>query len=393
MRLAVLFILTIMVGLVLGPLIQQIPGSLVLVFTESTVQMRLWQVVVMVAAAALLFIFSYHLVVRFWQTAGWLRNWTGSRRDRRARRKTLQGLVALHEGHWAKAENLLSTSGQDTDTALINFLAAADAAQRQGEIERRDNYLQLAVTATPGAAVAIGLVQARYQTQSKQTEAALATLNHVLQLAPKQPLAQQRLLMLYQQVGEWQQAIKLLPELKNNKSLTEMQKNELQTSLWSQSLQVAAEQGGIEALHSTWLALPKTGRQNGTIEFLYLKLLVENNATLEADKLIRKCLSKQPSDRYLLLYGKLQSDDPAKQLAFVEKMAAHYENNFAWYLTAGRLCLRQELWGKAKAYLQQCREIKESQEVLGLLGLAYEAVGETDAAYACFKKAYTKHIN
>ena len=212
-------------------------------------------------------------------------------------------------------------------------------------------------------------------------------------MAPKQAQAQRLLIELYQQVGEWQEVNKLLPLLKENTSISETHKAELQTSLWSQSLQLAGKQGGVEALHSTWLALPKAARQNGTVEFLYLKLLVEHKATLEADKLIRKSLSRETSDRYLLLYGKLQSDDPAKQLAFVEKLAGQYEQSFAWYLTAGRLCLRQELWGKAKAYLEQCRDLKESQEVLGLLGLAYEAMGENDAAYDCFKKAQTTHIN
>ena len=56
MRAVLLIILTIILGLLLGPLIQQIPGSLVLVFTESTVQMRLWQAVVMLAAGGLLFV-------------------------------------------------------------------------------------------------------------------------------------------------------------------------------------------------------------------------------------------------------------------------------------------------------------------------------------------------
>ena len=392
MRTAVLVILTIILGLILGPLIQQIPGSLVLVFSEATVQMRLWQAVVMLVVGILLFVFLYHLLARFWRTAGWFREWTGSRRGRRARRKTLQGLLALHEGSHAKAERLLTSAGRDTDTALINYLAAAEAAQQQGQHERRDNYLQQAVVATPEAAVAVGLMQARYQEASQQLEAALATLNHTLQLAPKQEQAQLRLVRLYQKMGEWQEATKLLPQLKLGTDLTENSKTELATSLWCGALQSAITQGGVEALHSTWLSLPKAGRQSNTVEFLYLKLLVENKATLEADKLIRQHLSRQASERYLLLYGKLQAEDASKQLAFVEKLAPQYDHSFAWYLTAGRLCLRQQLWGKAKSYLEQCREIKESQEVLGLLGLAYEAMGETQAAYDCFKLAHTKHL-
>ena len=392
MRLAILIILTVILGLMLGPLIQQIPGSVVLVFSDSSVQMRLWQAIVMLVAGGLLFVFLYHLLARFWRTAGWFRDWTGNRRGRKARRKTLQGLLALHEGQWPKAERLLSAAGGDTDTALINYLAAAQAAQKQGEFQRRDNYLQLAVVATPEAAVAVGLLQSRYQQESNQVEAALATLNHTLQMAPNQELAQVRLLELYQQMGEWQAGIKLLPALTKNKTISQARKAELQTALWSEALTQTVQAGGVNALLNLWADMPKTARQNATVEFLYHKALVDNQATHEADKLIRQKLSKQAGERYLLLYGKLQPEDPTKQLAFVEKIAPQYENNFAWYLTAGRLCLRQELWGKAKAYLEQCRAIKESQEVLGLLGLAYEAVGETQKAYDCFKEAQTKHL-
>ena len=62
-------------------------------------------------------------------------------------------MIALAEADWKNAEKLLSSGAAESDTPLMNFLAAAKAAQAQKADARRDNYLRQAHLAEPDAEI------------------------------------------------------------------------------------------------------------------------------------------------------------------------------------------------------------------------------------------------
>ena len=73
-----------------------------------------------------------------------LHNWRTKRSISRAQQSLTQGLIELAEGNWQQAEKSLLKHVNESETPLLNYLAAARAAQLQGEYERRDQYLQQA---------------------------------------------------------------------------------------------------------------------------------------------------------------------------------------------------------------------------------------------------------
>jgi HemY protein len=101
-----------------------------------------------------------------------------------AGRQATKGYIALAEGKLARGERLLTRGARLSETPLLNYLAAARAAQMQGDRERRDGWLRLACEQEPAAQDAVLLTQAELQLEDGQYAEALASLNRVRERHP-----------------------------------------------------------------------------------------------------------------------------------------------------------------------------------------------------------------
>jgi HemY protein len=85
------------------------------------------------------------------------------------------------------------------------------------------------------------------------------------------------------------------------------------------------------------------------------------------------------------LYGLVVGVDASKQLKRAEGWLANHSEDPDLLLTAARLCLRNELWGKARSYLETVLSIRPSPEVYQEYGALLNRLGETDAAAEAYK--------
>jgi HemY protein len=388
-----LLLITIAVGLLIGPLIKDIPGFVVIALGDYTVQTRLWQAIVVIVILMLFFILSYHLIAKFWNSAGRFKSWSGGRRWKKSRQKTINGMIALAEGDWIKAEKWLTTAVPDSDTQLINYIAAAQAAQAQRADARRDNYLRQAHLAEPNAEIAIGLTQAQLQLNHGQYEQALATLTHLQNLAPKHGHVLLLLQKLYRHLGDWQRFLEIVPQLKKFATLSNADLESFQQIAWQKLLIRDAARGGVEAIQSLWMTIPKSLSKEVTLISCYAELLINYGAHLEAEKLLKNNISKLKDETLLSLYGTVKADDPSKQLIFVEGLHKSFSGSSIWLFTLGKLSINNELWGKAKTYLEQSIALKSRPEAYQALALALEALGETEAVKDCYQKGLKDAID
>src|SRR3990167_8193614 len=134
--------------------------------------------------------------------------------------KTHRGLLELISADWRLAENDLIHGIEQSDTPLINYLAAAYAAHAQEKFDKRDNYLYKAYETAPEAETVIALTQAKLQFEQGQWEHALATLNHLRQHTPFHPVALKLLERIYIHLADWPSLMKLLPPLLKSKVLS-----------------------------------------------------------------------------------------------------------------------------------------------------------------------------
>ena len=122
------------------------------------------------------------LLIAIWTAPARLRAAARRRRLARGREAQMNGLIQIAEGHWDRGERLLIKHAEDAETPLVNYLAAARAAQLLGADERRDIYLKAAYESTPEATKAVLLTQADLQMSHRQYEHALATLKRIQEI-------------------------------------------------------------------------------------------------------------------------------------------------------------------------------------------------------------------
>ena len=99
---------------------------------------------------------------------------------------------------------------EDGPIPVLGYLAAAYAAQQQGRLENRDQYLAKAGEADLAGSLAVGLTRARLQMNAQQWQEALATLQSLKSQQPRHPRVLQYLLEVYQALSDWRPLLETL---------------------------------------------------------------------------------------------------------------------------------------------------------------------------------------
>jgi HemY protein len=314
-----------------------------------------------------------------------LRDWRQQRQSQRARQSLQRGMIDLAEGHWEKAEKGLQKA-RHSDMPLLNYLAAARAAQQLGAHERRDEYLKLAHQSMPSADIAVGLAQAELQIAHHQLEQALATLTRLHGIAPKHGYVMKLLMQLHRQLHDWERLRELLPELRKRGvgSNAELDEIEIETDL--ALLEQSAQSRDLAALQLTWNRVAKPIRERERVLCSYARHLIALEANAAAEPLIRDALKNRWSEELVYLYGILVGPDPARQLTNAEAWLKTQGKNPVLLLTLGRLSKRNHLWGKARAYLEASLGIKPRPETYNELGGLLEQLKDKETALQCYRK-------
>lgn len=375
MKLKWIILIALFGGLVLGPLISNVPGSTYILLDTTAIEFKNNAAIGLLLLALLLLWMLWLLVRYLLKTSNLTIGWFGDRNYRKARQKTVDGMIALAEGHWKTAETLLISGAKFRATKLINYLAAARAAQEQDDDKSRDNYLKAAAQAEPEAHIAIGLTQAQLQIQHRQYEQALATLSHLRNMSPHHPYVLKLLHQLYTRLNDWNSVLELLPKLRKYRVFKPQRIDDIEVIAWSELLPIKAKRDGLTAVNEQWLQLSKSLRKNPHLQLTYAKVLAEQRQFDQLELHIKDSMKQEWQEPLAQLYGLIQSQQPSRTLATAESWLKQKPGNRTLLTTLGKLSLQAQLWGKAKSYLEQSIAQKPSAEAHYYLGQAYRELG------------------
>jgi HemY protein len=382
--LAVLLILTMAV--LLGLYVHNDSGYVLIALGHRTIELSLSLFVILLVlgfAAVWLLLYVFNSL---WGMPGSLKRWRMRQRRERARRDTLRGLAQLAEGNWEKAEHFLVRHAHDSEIPLLNYLAAARAAQKQNLMEKRDEYFAMARQSATDDAFAVDLSKAELQLLSGQLPEALQNLMPLYAQAPRHPQVLFLLARAYEAMRNWNELRELLPRLQRRDVFGEQQLSLLEQRVYRELLTLATQHNNVTELNTIWQAQPRAMRQNVDMARHYIRCLLTLDQHVLAEEVVRDTLKRGYDGDLIYLYGIINGKEKDRQLASAEKWLEGNERDPVLLLTLGRLCYNNQLWGKARAYLEASLGIEPRSDTYRELGQLLEKINQPKEAAVYYRK-------
>lgn len=285
----------------------------------------------------------------------------------RSRESLVSGLLEMSEGHWTKAEKTLVASATNSDTPIIHYLAAAQASQLQGNIDKRDQYLALVSEENPSSELAVAITRVenlinagQWNDASKQlTDLATKHPNHrrILELQQKS-LIQQR---------DWQALKALIPALKKHKVLDKRAAEDLDFRCTLGLLETAIDLNDSAKVNPIWDKLSRNERTSPRMVHAYARYLNSKNELDSSIRLITNALDKHWDTDLITLYGKTHSTQISTQIKKAQSWLKRHPEDPALLLALGRLCTKDQNWANAQVHLDHCAQLQPSPEVFEAL--------------------------
>lgn len=377
-----ILILSILIGLKM----HASPGYVLITYRNWALETSLWAAIILILGSVLVFYKMTQVLVFLKNLPKRIQHWFRQRRANHAQRLTTHGLRLLAEGQWHEAEKSLLKSATDSDSPLINYLAAANAAQGQKDVKKRDEYLQRALMSADDAQVAVGLTRAELQLDTHELVQARETLEHLNRIVPRHPQVLKLLQKVYVDLGSWDQVKTLLPELRRKNVLNQEETQNLEKQLHLALLTQQLPGATADELPSIWSEVPRYLHEDPDLLVKYTDSLLAFQDISTAEKLITKALSHNWDRKLLRQFAKVPSGHPAKQLSHAEGWLKLHPNDAGLYVCLGKLCIRNKLWGKAQGYLVRARELEPSPGILHDLGQVYEQLNDNTLAMSCYRQ-------
>ena len=298
------------------------------------------------------------------------------RRDAKGRAALLAGLQALFEGRYARAEKSAGEAYELGQAPSLSALIAARAAGELRELERRDLWLERAEGDDKNARQARLAVQASLLLDERRYDDALAVLRELSASGPKRIATQRMLMKAHQRLGHWDEVRRLAAILGKRGVLAEVAATQLRITAQIEALRQQARDAA--GLAQCW---QRTEDQlDARVARTAAQLFIALGDCRRAHEIVAAALEAEWGEQLILLYGECLGGDVLAQIERAENWLKSRPRDRALLLTLGRLCLQQELWGKAQSYLDASLSEEPSRGAHVALAQLLDRIGKPEDA-------------
>ncbi|MHB1233540.1 MAG: heme biosynthesis HemY N-terminal domain-containing protein [Burkholderiales bacterium] len=379
----ILVILALAVGLVLA--IQSNVGYVLLVYPPYRIDFSLNFLIILVLTAFATAYTVIRLVIHTLRLPAYVRQFKEARRKEKGRRATEDALIAFAEGRFARAERFAQHALVLNDAPAVNALTAARAAQEQRAYHRRDEYLARAEKLAPHQAIARLMTQADLLIESRQPQDAMPVVQALKALSGKHVGVLRLELKAQQLAKNWDQVLLLLTQLEKREGIESVQAEQLRINAHIENLKHKAHDAG--ALQAYWSKLAAGEQANSKVALAAARYFLALGGTGQARAIIEESLAKHWDSALVELYGQCADKDGIKQIERAENWLQDHPRDPYLLLALGRLCTRQELWGKAQSYIEASLSVESTRAAHLALAQLLEKTNQTDEACKHYRQS------
>ena len=254
----------------------------------------------------------------------------------------------LYAGRFSRAEKAARDSLADAKNTSAAGLIAATAAHRLHEYARRDEWLTQ--VDDPDLQEARLMATADMRADGRDADGALAALTEMRTQGGRRIHAQQIALRAQQQLKNWSEVLKLVKTLEKREAL--------HPAVAVRLRQLAAEnllrdrRHNADALLELWQSLSTVERHSPRLADCAAELLIALDRQNDARKIVEEALAQNWDARLLRRYPDTAGNDALPLIQKAETWRKERPEDGDLLFALGRLCLKQQLWGKAQSFLE-----------------------------------------
>lgn len=383
-----LLVAALIAGIVAGPMLAGNQGYVLISVANQTLEMSLTTLLLLVLVLFGLFFLLETLLKRLLSVSSSTRGWLSGRKRRNARRQTADGLVKVIEGDWKHAEKLVVKAAKHSDAPLLNYLAAAEAAQSQGDSSQRDEYLRLAAE-IDSQSLALALTRAKLLCRQEQYEQAVATLQDLRHEHSRNPVVLNLLKACYLKLEDWKPLLALLPQLEKQGVIDTAEADQLRLQAECGLMHHITQQNGSDGLMGHWNSLSRKDKQRPALIACFVKLMSSHSADSEAYTVLREALKKNNDEDLIELVPALNLNDYHPAIVRLQDLLRYDSSNPSTHSALGQLLMREGKWEEARTHFEQAIALRPNVEDYGYLVEVLEKLNDSQGAANLSRQALT----
>jgi HemY protein len=294
-------------------------------------------------------------------------------------------LLAFFQGRYASAEKSAAMALTGDETKGVAAIIAARSAHELGRFSEREQFLDHAKGAEPAVDQARLTTLADLLVSQGRHEEALAVLKD-LSARDSRNLRLLRLkLQAEQAIRDWDAVLSTVSALAK---LGGIGPAEAATALRAAHLgNLARKSQDANALGAYWKQLPQEMRVDPAVAATTARYYVALGVTAPAQAIIEESLGREWNATLVALYGEAAGEDALPQIQRAEGWLRDHARDPALLLALGKLCMRQELWGKAQSYIEASLALEPTHDGHMSLAALMERIGKPQEAVRHFRRS------
>lgn len=347
---------------------------------------------------SLLFLLSFvgmYALLRLTTSAMRLPRALKSKRHERARAKSRAALYAsmkaLFSGQFREAERhartAMSAEMAHDGTRDLAAAVAAWAAHEGGNSDAAVPYLERIRDAKSGemrdASKAYMLLA------EGRAKDALPLLKDLAENAPKNPGVLKMKVEAEMAEKAWEDVLATLGPLTRSGLMPEAAAQQIRTD--AEINLIKSKPADRQTILAAWKAVSKQSRTDIGIVKVVVKRLNAVGAGDDARAIIEDTVDARRAEGWdsalAALYADCKTDSTLAQIERAERWLREHARDGELLATLGKLCMRQQLWGKAQNYLEASVALKPSLDAHMALARLMERIGRRDEAILHIRKS------
>ena len=323
----VLFLMiALLAGLVAGPYLSGQQGYVRIETANNIIEMSITTLVIFFVIALAIIYGLEWIITRFLRLSRGSYNWFSRRKRVRAQKQTLEGLVKMNEGDYAKAEKLIGKNAKHSAEPVLNLIKAAEAAQQRGDEFSANRYLIEATELAGSDNLLVEIARTRILLQQNKLPAARSSVDSLLEMSNRNKEVLKLAVDIYLRSKAYQALDEILDSVENGGLFSTEEFQELRTQTENGLLDEKMNEEGVDGLLAWWDELPRRRRNNVDLKVGLIQRLIDCNDHESAAEFTLEILKKigdnTPIGKALCTQiTRLQPEDNSKLIKFVAKRA------------------------------------------------------------------------